>query len=228
MADLDKLLIFDLDGTLVDSNRDLVPALNNAIKPVGVKEVSLDDVGHVVGQGALKMIEKAFLQDEKEIDFGGDLHKSLLKKFLAYYESHIADHTVFYPSVLKSLDHLSAEGWKLAICTNKFEHLARKLLLELGEIERFCVITGGDTFEIKKPDPNHLRKTARLADISIDRCVMVGDSNNDIAAALAVPMPVIAVDFGYSEAPVVTYNPTKIISHFDELPQAVEDVSRFN
>lgn len=227
MPDPSRLLIFDLDGTLVDSNRDLIPALNAATASEGLAPISRADVGHIVGQGALKMIERAFTFHGQELEggVGGPTHKGLLQLFLLHYESHIADHTIFFPGVLKALNRLSNQGWQLAVCTNKYEHLARKLLAELGEIERFPVITGGDTFDFKKPDPRHLTETARMAGIEAAACIMVGDSINDIVPAQEADIPVIAVDFGYSDVPVRTLDPDRVISHFDELEGAVGDLS---
>ena len=222
-----KLMIFDLDGTLVDSNRDLIPALNKATETEGLPPIAMEDVGHVVGKGALQMIARSFEFHGRELEFGGDTHKRLFQLFLDYYEDHVADETVFFPGTLRALDDLSAGGWQLAVCTNKFEGLARKLLGELGEAERFPVITGGDTFAVKKPEAGHLTETARLANVAPDRCVMVGDSINDIAAAKAANMPVIAVDFGYTDVPVSELDPDVVISHFDELPAAVSSLVKF-
>lgn len=225
MQNSKNLLIFDLDGTLVDSNRDLIPALNAATDTVGLAPISMEDVGHVVGQGALKMIEKAFEFHDQKLEVGGTIHKTLLDRFLQHYDDHIADETVFFPGTLASLTLLSKKGWELAVCTNKYERFAVKLLTELGELQRFCVVTGGDTFAMKKPDPAHLIETARLAGANPNNCIMVGDSINDIAAAKAANMPVIAVDFGYSDVPVSELKPDKIISHFDELTEAVTQLT---
>lgn len=225
MQNSKNLLIFDLDGTLVDSNRDLIPALNAATETVGLAPIGLGDVGHVVGQGALKMIEKAFEFHGQPLEVGSAVHKSLLDRFLEYYDDHIADETVFFPGTLTALDSLSNTGWDLAVCTNKYERFAVKLLTELGELERFCVVTGGDTFPVKKPDPAHLLETAKRAGADPSKCIMVGDSINDIAAAQAANLPVIAVDFGYSDVPIAELTPDRIISHFDELADAVEQLA---
>ena len=221
-----RLIIFDLDGTLVDSNRDLIPALNTATESEGLPPIAMEDVGHVVGQGALQMIAKAFEFYGRELETGGPVHMKLFQLFLDHYERHIADETVFFPGTLKSLDDLTRDGWQLAVCTNKFEKFARKLLAELGEANRFPVVTGGDTFPVKKPDPDHLLKTAKLAGVAPGRCIMVGDSVNDIAAAQAAKMPVIAVDFGYTDVPVDQLGPDCVISHFDELRGAVAKLYR--
>ncbi len=221
--DKNKLVIFDLDGTLVDSHRDLVPALNRATESEGVPPISKEDVGHVVGQGAMRMIERAYQFHDRELEVGGTIHKRLLDEFLIQYENHIADETVFYDGALESLDTLAQQGWLLAVCTNKYEHLARKLIDALGETSRFSAITGGDTFSTKKPDPEHLVQTAALVKIACERCVMVGDSINDTAAAKSAGIPVVAVDFGYSDVPVPELNANRIISHFDELAAIADE-----
>ena len=227
MSGSPRLLIFDLYGTLVDSNRDLIPALNAATASQSLPEISKANVGHVLGQGALKMIERAYTFHGRELEggVGGPVHKQLLNLFLDHDEQHIADHTIFFPGVLAALDPLSTDGWQLAICTNKYEHLARKLLAELGEIRRFPVITGGDTFDFKKPDPNHLIETAKLAGVAASACVMIGDSINDILPAQTAEIQVIAVDFGYSDVPVGELNPDSVIFHFDALVEAVDELA---
>ena len=217
---MDRLLIFDLDGTLVDTNRDLIPALNHAIAHEKVEPVSTDEVGHVVGQGARQMIEKAF--ELRGRDVPRDRLDTLHERFLTHYEAHIADRSRPYPGVLEAMDRLERNGWAFAICTNTLEHLSRRLLDALDIASRFAAIIGADSVPSRKPDPDHIRLTARAAAIDVERAVMVGDSINDIKAAKAVPMPVVAVDFGYTDVPVARLDPDAIISHYDDLPTAVE------
>src|SRR5262249_15902602 len=124
-----------------------------------------------------------------------------------------------------ALDKLSADGSRLAICTNKLERLSLRLLDGLGLTNRFVAICGQDTFGIQKPDPEILRRTVTTAGGSIGRSVMVGDSATDIRTARAAGVPIIAVDFGYSESPVAEFNPDRVISHFAELPAAIAAIS---
>ncbi len=222
MTTKQKTLVFDLDGTLVDSIRDLVPALNHSTALEGLPPVSTDDVGHVVGLGAVKMLELIFKLNNHTVS--KSRQKELFARFLDYYEENISENTIFFDGTLKALDVLAAEGWILAICTNKYERFARKLLGEMGELERFPVITGGDTFSVKKPDPGHILKTIEFAGGDPSKSIMVGDSINDIAAAQAASVPTIAVDFGYTDIPVQDMKPNAIISHFDELPKAVNSI----
>lgn len=216
----EQTIIFDLDGTLVDSNRDLVPALNHATSLFDLPPIGREDVGHVVGQGALMMIRKAFAFHNR--DLGKADEARMLARFLAHYEEHICDETVFYPGCLAALDRLADQGFTLTVCTNKYEHLARKLLVQLGATSRFAAITGGDTFAFKKPDGRHLTETLRLSGRPPRSAIMVGDSINDIAAAKAASIPSIVVDFGYSDRPVDTLGADRLISSFDELVDAVD------
>ncbi len=219
MAGKTKTLVFDLDGTLVDSVRDLVPALNRTTAIDGLPPVSQAEVGPIVGQGASKMMELAFQLHKRPLS--KSRHQELFSIFLENYEAHIADETIFYDGVLEALDGLASENWRFAICTNKYERFARKLLRELGETERFPVVTGGDTFSFKKPDPAHILETVKLAGGDPSRSIMVGDSINDIVAAKAANVSTIAVDFGYTDIPVSEMKPDAIISHFSELPEIV-------
>lgn len=213
---MSPLMVFDLDGTLVDTNRDLIPALNHAIAGEGVEPVAVEEVGHVVGEGARRMIERAFELRGARVPTGrlDDLHRT----FLTHYETHIADLSRPYPGLLDAMDRLAGDGWRFAVCTNKAEHLSRKLLAALDLAPRFAFVAGADTFDVRKPDPGHIRQTVEAAGGDVVRAVMVGDSINDIAAARAVPVPVIAVDFGYTDRPVRELGPDTVISHYDELP----------
>jgi len=219
----DRIIVFDLDGTLVDSMRDLVPALNRTIAHDGLSPIASGDISHFVGKGAMAMIGRAFEHYGKPLS--KDRQKELLGIFLEEYEAHIADHTIYFDGAMKALDTLGAEGWRFAICTNKFEHLARKLMEQIGGAQRFAAITGGDTFEVKKPDPAHIVKTVELAGGDPKKAVMVGDTNNDIDAAIAAHIPSIAVTFGYSDRPVQELGASAMINHFDQLSDAVRTLS---
>lgn len=214
-----KTLVFDLDGTLVDSVRDLVPALNQTIAIDGVPPVTMADVGYVVGQGALKMIELAFRLHR--VSLTEKRQKELLEHFLTFYEHHIADNTVYFDGVDDALDRLAVEGWQFSVCTNKYEHLARKLLTQMGVSARYVSITGGDTFSFRKPDGRHILETIKSANGYVGGSIMVGDSINDIEAAKDADVPVIAVDFGYTDTPVDQLGPDAVISSFQHLPDVV-------
>ena len=169
------------------------------------------------------MIQRAFELNDHPID--DLLLDKLLPCFFADYENNISNNTKFYEGCLDALDVLAADGWKLAVCSNKHEKLVRKLLCSLREEKRFAAITGGDTFNEKKPDPAHLLRTIQLANGHRSSSIMVGDSNSDISAARGAGIPVIAVDFGYTDVPVSDLNPDAIISHFSKLIGAMNAIT---
>jgi phosphoglycolate phosphatase len=145
----------------------------------------------------------------------------MFEDFITYYAAHIADHSQPFPGLTGALDQLAARGAQFAVCTNKLEWLSRRLLDALDLSARFVAICGQDTFSVHKPDPEILRRTIKQAGGRLDRSVMVGDSATDIDTARAAAVPVIAVDFGYTEIPVAQLGPDRVIGHFDKLPGAV-------
>lgn len=216
-------IIFDLDGTLVDSVRDLLPALNYTIGKEGLDPISREQIGQVVGKGALKMVAQAYNLQGRNLD--EPTQTRLLDVFLERYGSHTSDETVFFDGCLALLDRLQSEGWKLSVCTNKYAYLAEKLLVALNERDRFDALTGGDTFDFKKPDGRHISETVALAGGNIKHSVMVGDSISDIDGAKNAGIPVIAVDFGYTDVPVDQLNPDVVISHFNDFDTALANIA---
>ena len=215
------ILVFDLDGTLADTNRDLLPVLNRTIALQGLAPVLREDVGHVFGQGAKAMIEHAFRLQGAEP--APDELSRLFDRFLEDYEANIAVETVLFDHVLDCLNAAQSVGWVLAVCTNKMEHLANKLLVALGIGGRFAAVSGGNTFAFRKPDPRHLLETVEMA--GGGPAIMVGDSGTDIVTARAAGLPVVAVDFGYSDRPVYEYGPDRVISSFRDLPAALNAIA---
>ncbi len=220
-----RTIVFDLDGTLADTNADLIPALNRTTEACGLAPVRVDEVGHVVGSGARAMIEKAFALRGRSAPDPEELDR-LFVRFVEVYRAHIADHTTLYDGVLTALERLEADGWVLAVCTNKMEALSVELLARLGVADRFAAICGGDTFAVKKPEAGHLTGTVERAGGDPACAVMVGDSRNDILAARAAAIPVVAVDFGYSDVPVAELSPDRIISHYDQLVEIAVQLCR--
>ncbi|TLX09392.1 HAD family hydrolase [Rhizobium sp. MHM7A] len=209
------LVVFDLDGTLLDTHTDLVESLNHTIAALGLEPVTYDDLTHLVGQGARVMIERACRLRGHPLS--ADTLPPLVERFVAHYAGNMPGHTQPYPGLIAAMDLLKSGGYSLAVCTNKMESLARGLLEKLGLTGYFDAITGGDTFEYRKPDARHLTSTIERAGGDVSRTVMVGDSINDIAVAKNAGVPSIAVPFGYSDVPVNTLGPDHIITHFDEL-----------
>lgn len=146
---------------------------------------------------------------------------ALLQRFITHYSETMPGLTEPYPGLLAAMDALKSQGYKLAVCTNKMESLARTLLERLNLTHYFEAITGGDTFPVRKPNAEHLIGTVERAGGDLNRTVMIGDSVNDILVARNAGVPSIAVPFGYSDVSVETLGPSRIISHYDELTPAL-------
>ena len=218
----EPIVVFDLDGTLVDTAPDLIETLNVLFVREGIDPVPFDAARGQIGAGALRLIERSLKLRGQQ--FAADELGRLYTDYLAHYAEHIADHSRPFPGIEAALDKLAARGFRFAVCTNKLEWLSVRLLDTLGLSGRFAAICGQDTFGVQKPDPEILRRTLQLVGAEMNGAVMVGDSATDIATARAAGVPVIAVDFGYTEAPIESFEPDRIISHFDALPNAVADV----
>jgi phosphoglycolate phosphatase len=215
-------IVFDLDGTLVDTAPDLIETLNHLFAREKLDPVPFDEARPLIGGGARTLIERGLAVQgracgEAEVDH-------LYKTFVAHYAEHIAERSRPFPELEEALDELAGRGCRFAVCTNKLEWLSVRLLDALGLSARFAAICGQDTFGVQKPDPDILHATLRRAGGSAERAVMVGDSSTDIATARAAGVPVIAVDFGYTAEPVASFGPDRIISRFGQLPQAVADL----
>jgi len=215
-------IIFDLDGTLVDTAPDLISTLNLILAGEGLSPVAYDEARRMIGGGARGMIAKA-LDSEGRPAAKADLDR-MFGAFVGHYAAHIADHSRPFPGLETALDRLAAKGYRLAVCTNKLELLSVRLLNTLKLTQHFAVICGQDTFGVMKPDPEILRRTVLRAGGELDRAIMVGDSGTDVRTARAAGVPVIAVNFGYSEVPIVTLRPDRIIGSFAELPGAVQEI----
>jgi phosphoglycolate phosphatase len=212
-------VVFDLDGTLIDTAPDLVATLNFILVREGLRPLAYAAARNFVGGGARVMIERG-LKAEQKTRAPADLDR-LLRDFIEHYGEHIAEGSRLFPGVEDALDELVAGGFRLAVCTNKLEWLALRLLDQFDLTRRFDAICGADTFGVAKPDPHILRETIARAGGSRDRCVLVGDSVTDISTARAAGVPVVAVDFGYSETPIAQLRPDRIVSRFADLPEAV-------
>ncbi len=217
------LVVFDLDGTLVDTAPDLVASLNHAVTQAGIEPVTYADLTHLVGHGARAMIERTFALRGRTI--AEEELSWQMKEFVDFYHGSMPGESLPYPGLVEALDRLQDAGLKLAVCTNKPEMLAKRLLEGLGLLGRFAAISGGDTFTVRKPHADHLLSTVSNAGGVAERAVMVGDSLNDVLVARNASVPSIVVPFGYSDVPIESLLPDQIIGHFDELtPNLVETV----
>jgi len=218
------LVVFDLDGTLVDTAGDLIAALNDILAGEGLAPLARDDAGALLGAGARAMIQRGFALNHAPLDTA--TLDRLFAEFIPRYSRDIARHSRPFDGVVEALDRFAAAGWRLAVCTNKLEGLSRRLLDELGLSDRFAAVCGGDTFPVRKPDPAHLLGTIAAAGGDPARAVMVGDSANDIDAARNAGVPVVAVTFGYTDRPVTELGPDRVVEHFDQMFEAVTAIAR--
>jgi len=216
-------VVFDLDGTLIDTAPDLIDTLNVILTREGLSPVDYAAARAMIGGGARRMIEHG-LQSEGRTVPPAQVDRMFVD-FIAHYSDHIADRSRPFPGLGPALDSLSAQPCHLAVCTNKLEGLSRRLLGALGLADRFIAICGQDTFGVQKPDPEVLRQTVRAAGGSLSRAIMVGDSGTDIATARAAGVPVIAVDFGYSETPIEKLRADRLIGNFDQLQAAISELA---
>jgi phosphoglycolate phosphatase len=217
-----RTVVFDLDGTLVDTAPDLINALNFVLDREGLPPVRLHSARNMIGAGARRLIERG-LEVEGRVAGLEDITR-LTRDFINYYAAHIADISRPFHGLEGALDDLSARGYRFAVCTNKLEWLSKLLLDRLGLSWRFSAICGADTFGVSKPDPAILRQTIARAGGEPSAAIMVGDAGPDIGVARRAGIPVIGVEFGYTEVPIADLKPDRVIGHMRELPAAVESL----
>ncbi len=217
------LLVFDLDGTLIDTAPDLVDTLNVVFAREGMAPVPFETARDYIGTGARAMITRGALAEGREL--APAKLDEMFADFIEHYTEHVADRSRPFPGLIDALDELAAAGHRFAVCTNKLERLSLLLLDALALSHRFEAICGADTFGVHKPDPEVLRRTIKAAGGDPGSAIMIGDSVTDIRTARAAGVPVIAVDFGYTDRPVTELGPDRIISHFAQLPAAVAAIA---
>lgn len=218
----EPILVFDLDGTLVETMGDLTASLNVTLVNAGYQPIEPERVRTMVGHGARALLQRGLEANDAVVD--DDALTALYNALIDYYSRNIAVHSHPFPGVLAALEALRAAGWRAAVCTNKVESLARSLLEALDMAHLFEAIVGGDTFERSKPDAMPVLGAIERAGGDPARAVMIGDSRTDIDAARAAGIPVIAVTFGYTPVPVTELSPDVVISDFLDLPCAVESL----
>jgi len=217
------LLVFDLDGTLAETAGDLIATLNVILSREGLRQLSLEEARPMIGAGMRTLIKRGFSADN--VALPDEKLEDLFLAFLTHYDAHIADETKLYPGCLAALDRFEAAGWDFAVCTNKLEHTSVHLLTALGIADRFKAICGQNTFAVCKPNGDALKLTIERAGGVLNRAIMVGDTKTDIETARNAGVPVVAFTFGYTDQPVATFAPDRVIDHFDALWDAVESLS---
>ncbi len=216
----DATIVFDLDGTLVDTAPDLTHALNDGLTRRGHEPVAADTIRACVGHGARVMIEEALRRAGAQEDVD-----QMLAEFLVHYEANIANESRPFPGAVAALERLAARGATLAICTNKRESLTRQLLEALNLTHYFAGLAGRDTFSVSKPDPAHLIGTVKLAG-GPETAVMVGDSDIDFMTAKSAGIPIVMASFGYGPPPPGAERPDAVFDHYDQLEARLEPLIR--
>jgi phosphoglycolate phosphatase len=202
-----EALIFDLDGTLVDTAPDLHAATNHVLGLIGRHPISMAELRAFVGHGAMNLIERGVAATGKAVD--QDTLKKLHGQFLEYYGDNVADHSVVFDGLLAVLDEAQSRGLKMGVCTNNM-------------MQRFGSLIGGNTLPVMKPDPAPLIEAAARLGVKPKNILMVGDSETDIRTAQNAGVPVLAVTFGYTSQHVSAFNPTHMIDHYDEAWPIIE------
>jgi phosphoglycolate phosphatase len=218
MTRLPATVVFDLDGTLVDTAPDLCSALNHALAALGRPGVPAEDVRHMVGHGARKLLERGLARSG---DASPDIVEAGVPHFMAYYAAHIADGSRPFDGVEAALDALASAGTRVAICTNKPTALSVALVKALGWEDRFAANFGFDSVPVPKPDPGHVLATIAAAGGLPEATIFVGDSITDTTAARAAGVPVVVVSFGFSDRPASALGADVVIDHYDELLPAL-------
>ena len=219
-----RIVVFDLDGTLVDTAPDLINALNFILAREDLAPVPLHAARNMIGAGARKLLERGLELEGRTVSLA-ELDR-LTDDFINHYAEHIADASRPFDGLEAALDDLESSGYRFAVCTNKLEWLSKRLLDRLNLSPRFAVICGADTFGVSKPDPAILRQTVARAGGELSSAIMVGDAGPDVGVARRAGIPVICVSFGYTEVPVADLKPDRVIDHMRELRGAIESLIR--
>jgi phosphoglycolate phosphatase len=212
------IAVFDLDGTLVHTAQDLVASLNHALEVRGHKSTAYEELAPYAGTGGRGML-KHYCENRK-IEILESEIINIINVFLAHYEANLPGHSTVYEGAIELVLALRGEGFKTAICTNKPQDLADKLLLKIAIAQHFDAICGADYFAFRKPDPRHLTETIKLAGGDQSRAIMFGDSQTDFDTANAAGVPVVGLTFGYSPEPITSFKITNIFSHYRDIDVA--------
>lgn len=208
------IAVFDLDGTLVHTAPDLVTSLNFALEKNGFRSADYAELAPFAGMGGRGMLKHYCIG--RDISLTEQQILPIITTFLEHYEVGLPGDSLFYEGAVELVCSLRSSGFKTAICTNKPQKLADKLIENLNATHLFDAICGADFFNFKKPDPRHLFDTIGLAGGEWQKSVMFGDSQTDFDTAKAANIPCVGVTFGYSPVPVSNFKLAKVIAHYGE------------
>lgn len=211
-----QLLLFDLDGTLVDTIKDITNALNHALNSIGIRELTVDETKQFVGEGLTKLIEKVLGEEKKEF------REAVTSTFLGFYADHLTDYSPVYPYVKATLESLLK--YKKAVISNKREYLSTQILDKLELLKYFDLVVGSDTTIEKKPSAVPIIYVLQKFRARPEEAVMVGDSNFDIEAGRKAGVTTVAVTYGYRERRYLLAA-DHMIDQFNELPAVLDIIS---
>lgn len=215
-----KAVVFDLDGTLIDSAPEIAGALNAVLAAHGRPAVAVERVIGMIGDGSAMLLRRGFeATGGPPPDFD-----AALARFVDVYDAWPVDRGQIYPGVPETLAGLRAAGLRVGLCTNKPERVTRSVLESLGLLDAFDAIAGGDTLPVRKPDPAHLGWVVERLGADRATAVMVGDNANDVAAARGYGVPVVAVAYGYPRMPIADLGADAVIDRMADLPGVLAGV----
>lgn len=216
-----EAIVFDLDGTLIDSAPDIAAALNLVLEMKGHEPLEVGDVRFMIGAGVQKLIERGFRARGVELD-AANLDEELVDAFLSYYNAHGADLTKMFPGAYLLLENLAKTSVKIGLCTNKPTEATREILSSFQVIDYFDSIIGGTSGYPKKPDPAGMHACLAELGVNPNRALYVGDSSTDVALARNAGLPIVLMSYGYEKTPLPQLGGDMIIDHFDQLMGAIE------
>ena len=217
-------ILFDLDGTLVDTAPDLMLAHNHVMKKFGYPTKSTEEIRNLVGKGAGAMIGRSIWgQAKKEFSKVNDekIKKEMVREFVDFYGKNIIKESTLINGVKEFLKWCKEQNILMAVCTNKQEHLSNDLLKKIGIYDFFEYVAGSDTFDYCKPDPRHLTSIVEILDGDVKKTIMIGDSETDANAAKAAEIPVILLENGYTEKNTTEIYHNHLIKDFIGIEQII-------
>lgn len=229
-ADTDALIrrrfdtvLYDLDGTLIDSARDMQVAVSSVLRDHGLPPVTEDDVRYFMGQGSKVTMSKAFAKYGKALD--EPALADVTREFVRYYEADPVSNTTAFAGVASVVARFGALDLKQGVCTNKFEKPSRMILEHLKLMPPITDLAGADTFPVRKPDPRHILLLLERMGCDPARAVMIGDSIHDVESAHGAGLPAVLVSWGYTKKPASELGAEAVIERFDALPDALGDIA---
>jgi len=216
-------VIYDLDGTLIDSARDMCVAVSRVLADHGLSPISDEEARLFMGEGSKVTMRRAFAKHGRELDDAA--LGTVTREFVRYYEKDPLTHTTAFDGVAEVVGRLDRLGLKQGVCTNKFENPARMILTGLKLMPPIADVAGADTFKVRKPDPDHILLLIDRIGGRRERAVMIGDSIHDVESAHGAGLPAVLVSWGYTARPASELGAEAVIDRFAALPEALSRIA---